>query len=1575
MNTAAILRGTVASLESVSADGSTGHTEIPDSPDFDLSAGTVMFSVELNDLNGLQGLFSRDGLNNQDGGHTTVWADGDDIKVRVQNAEGPGEKSEYLYARNVLEAGEETHVAVSFDGSVTQLFIDGALIDAAAIDSSWTNADEDITVGAAATRQRDADDDNVSNVMNGTVSDLLVIDQALEPHEIQAVAGVTPTAGGFAGATPYNPDLAISGSTGTGLDTLVDIVLTDVGLAARISEADILGGAEAAHGMNEIIVEGIRALGLGNDGAISANEVRDLSDWVQADPARAQAFTVFHGDDEQNVETGFHLVQNDGAETYILGENAVNTVADGIYHLVFGYSGNNITNEDGNRNADLGDMAWWLSELLAEDLAAAASGSGALYNGAVTPYAPGVAAPWGIQLTGTGFDQIVDVVFNDPGLIRETSLADMVAGSEAAMLMSGQILSAIEAYGLLNDGDFTASDVYAVSEWIRTTPGEYAKFVAAHGNDEGDLETGYHRIQNDGAETYRNGDNAVNTVFDGIFHIGFEIANRRVTNEDGNANAAIEDVAWWISSLLEDEIESGALATGPAFAPATTGTGLDFTVETILADHGLSYKISELDIHGGAEAAAGMNEMIVQAIIDTGVAANGEIKHSDVRDINAWFQADDARYARFVELHGDDEEGIETGYHLVQNDGARLRLYDDNAVDTVFDGLYHIGFDIVNGRFQNEDGDKNASVNTVAGWLGSLLSDADLEALAALSTTEAYVHGSTGTGLDLLVNIITEDDGLATKIATSEIAAGARAAEAMNEIILEAIDGTGAALDGAITELDVYDINAYIRGDAALLEAFTLYHGDDEGDVETGFHLVQNDGARTELFDRNAVDTVADGIYHIGFEIDGGRFLNEDGNKNASVGTVAGWLNDLLAEDLDGDGLGGDDLVPDAAELADLQAAQVYGFVGPAAVSKSSGQIKVPDSDVFRLPAATIIAGFSVDDPLDEGAIFSRDSSGFDDGGHMTAWVDSEDVVVRFQSKTGEVTLRASEAVTDSDPHTLAVSFDGTLVTLFVDGVRYDAAAIEADWTETTENIWLGASAIRQGEDDDKVEDLLGGTVDFFSVYEGAFNFAEVQALIAAGPVEVPLPDGGAVVEPPEEGEEPDDPGDDPAGDPPADPPAEPAGTLSESLLLDLALYDTESDTLVTVIGPDTVYSAEDLSDMKLAIVAVAKPGVDGIGSVRIITPDGEQTENVSPYAQFGDTGGDLQGGIVFAEGEYPVEIQVFSGENGGGTLLEHVEFGFTVEEEPANAPPSDEDAPGEEDPGNGTPGDGEEPEDPATGGGTPPEDGDPAVAGLLEFGSVTTGQADAGTWHRVDFSETIVDARVVMGPMTLNGGHDAVVRVKDVTDDGFFFQIDEWDHHDGFHVVETLSWMAASEGTHTLADGTTIAAGRASAADETVVRIDMSDFTDTPAVFAQVASFNDTAAVTSRISDIDTSGFSVRMQEEEAADGLHGAEDVDWIAIGYGDGTEIDVASLDGVTHRGSDISFDAATGTVVAIADMQTFNGSDTADLRFSELGESDTRIVIREERSRDGETRHIAEDLAVLTTSEGLHELYVA
>ena len=74
-------------------------------------------------------------------------------------------------------------------------------------------------------------------------------------------------------------------------------------------------------------------------------------------------------------------------------------------------------------------------------------------------------------------------------------------------------------------------------------------------------------------------------------------------------------------------------------------------------------------------------------------------------------------------------------------------------------------------------------------------------------------------------------------------------------------------------------------------------HGDDEDGEETGFHLVQNDGAKTGCAANNAVDTVADGIYHLGFEIDGYRFPERGTATATSVSDRWRTLNDLLADD------------------------------------------------------------------------------------------------------------------------------------------------------------------------------------------------------------------------------------------------------------------------------------------------------------------------------------------------------------------------------------------------------------------------------------------------------------------------------------------------------------------------------------------------------------------------------------------------------------------------------------------------------------------------------------------------------
>ena len=109
-------------------------------------------------------------------------------------------------------------------------------------------------------------------------------------------------------------------------------------------------------------------------------------------------------------------------------------------------------------------------------------------------------------------------------------------------------------------------------------------------------------------------------------------------------------------------------------------------------------------------------------------------------------------------------------------------------------------------------------------------------------------QGTTGTGLDRLVDLILTDPGLRENVDAAEIAAAAAAADAMNHLIVAAITQTGLANDGRLNTADLYDLNAWIQTWHGA-EWVTL-HGDDEATAETGFHLVQNDGASTWVFDR-----------------------------------------------------------------------------------------------------------------------------------------------------------------------------------------------------------------------------------------------------------------------------------------------------------------------------------------------------------------------------------------------------------------------------------------------------------------------------------------------------------------------------------------------------------------------------------------------------------------------------------------------------------------------------------------------------------------------------------------------------
>lgn len=324
----------------------------------------------------------------------------------------------------------------------------------------------------------------------------------------------------------------------------------------------------------------------------------------------------------------------------------------------------------------------------------------------------------------------------------------------------------------------------------------------------------------------------------------------------------------------------------------TTDTGLDKITEIINSDERLSRRVLPEGITIASESANRMNEIILEAIHFKGAANDQRINTADVRSINDYIH--DNYYEEWLNLHGDDENGVESGFHYVQNNGARTILYGVNAINQLADGIYHLGFEPTRKfRLTNEDGNRNKTFMKVAHWLDTLLR-VELQSDTLVNGDIQEPEGTTSSGLDQVIAAIYDDQSLETRISLDDMREGALAADAMNQLIMKAIDEQDLNSDGKISVDDTKAINRYLFTKYAV--QWAEFHGDDEKGEETGYHLVQSDGARTYIFGANALNRVFDGIYHLGFEADrkGRRLLNEDGNKNVSFRMVAYWLDSLI---------------------------------------------------------------------------------------------------------------------------------------------------------------------------------------------------------------------------------------------------------------------------------------------------------------------------------------------------------------------------------------------------------------------------------------------------------------------------------------------------------------------------------------------------------------------------------------------------------------------------------------------------------------------------------------------------------
>jgi hypothetical protein len=257
------------------------------------------------------------------------------------------------------------------------------------------------------------------------------------------------------------------------------------------------------------------------------------------------------------------------------------------------------------------------------------------------------------------------------------------------------------------------------------------------------------------------------------------------------------------------------------------------------------------------------------------------------------------------------------------------------------------------------------------------------------------------------------------------------------------------------------------------------------------------------------------------------------------------------------------------------------------------------------------------------------------------------------------------------------------------------------------------------------------------------------------------------------------------------------------------------------------------------------------------------------------------------------------------------------------------------------------------------------------QAGSVTIDQTSPDAWTSVTFDQALTDASVVMGP--LGGDGPGTLRVRNVTETGFEVQIDEWDYLDGVAGPLDVQWVALEAGVHEIG-GRTFAAGSATAeGSNTNIAFGTDAFDAAPTVFAQVASDDVPTAVAAQIDRVRPNDFRIDLERQQSDKSVpHGAEEVDWIAVGDGGATAgLFTGLAGGVTEAGATILAPVGSDTdeFVFLAQMQSEIGGDVATVQLSGQSDAAWTIYVAEEQSADAETFHIGEAVGYLGLSTGL------
>ena len=243
-----------------------------------------------------------------------------------------------------------------------------------------------------------------------------------------------------------------------------------------------------------------------------------------------------------------------------------------------------------------------------------------------------------------------------------------------------------------------------------------------------------------------------------------------------------------------------------------------------------------------------------------------------------------------------------------------------------------------------------------------------------------------------------------------------------------------------------------------------------------------------------------------------------------------------------------------------------------------------------------------------------------------------------------------------------------------------------------------------------------------------------------------------------------------------------------------------------------------------------------------------------------------------------------------------------------------------------------------------------------------------------IQLNNTYTNPVVFALPLSFKGSDPAIARITDIQDDSFSVYLQEPEYKDGRHTKEQLSYLVLEAGAWELPDGNILEVGTTNTKSTTTSSWSSinfnSDFSATPAILSQVQTYNGKQFVRTRQNSSSVTGFDLALEEEELLKySGHATETVGWLAIESGsgdwDGLEYEAGRTGrNINHTWDTIDFEQGfSQTPNLLASLSSFRGSDSAGLRYTNLGSSSVQIKVEEDKSRDQEVAHIGESVDFL------------